>query len=77
MYAKGLGVVKDENKAFTLMMDSALRDNPPAMINLGDYFQHGIGCQRDYTTAKMWYLKAKEKGSDVTEYLSALKLQHK
>lgn len=47
------------------------------MINLGDYFQHGIGCQRDYTTAKMWYLKAKEKGSDVTEYLSALKLQHK
>ena len=75
MYAKGLGVVKDENKAFQLMMDSALRDNPPAMINLGDYFQHGIGCQRNYATAKEWFLKAKEKGSDVSEYLSALESQ--
>jgi TPR repeat protein len=64
-YAWGLGVEKDEYKAFQLVMESAHRDNPVAMKNLGDFYLDGVGCQRNTTKAMEWFQKAKENGEDV------------
>ena len=64
-YVRGLGVEKDENKAFQLIMESALRDNPKAMNNLGYFYFDGVGCQRNTTKAMEWFQKAKENGEDV------------
>ena len=46
-------------------MESAHRDNPVAMKNLGDLYLDGVGCQRNTTKAMEWFQKAKENGEDV------------
>ena len=54
LYEHGHGVPKDEAKAFELMKEAALDGSNMARAGLADYYERGIGTQRDFPTARIW-----------------------
>ncbi|MEM9796840.1 MAG: tetratricopeptide repeat protein [Pseudomonadota bacterium] len=57
MYALGLGVEKDEVRAFEWYLRSAMKGHPGAQSGVGWYYEVGIGMPApDLTRAYMWYV---------------------
>jgi TPR repeat protein len=62
MYEQGIGVVKDEKKAFYWYDKSAKDGNWAAQFNLAVLYENGRGTPKDYAKANMWYRKAAAQG---------------
>lgn len=56
MYAMGLGVVKDDQRAFEWYLRSAMKGHPGAQSGVGWYYEVGRGLPAiDLVRAYMWY----------------------
>lgn len=56
MYAMGLGVERDDQRAFEWYLRSAMKGHPGAQSGIGWYYEIGRGMpQRDLVRAYMWY----------------------
>ena len=62
IYANGLGVEKDEQKAVELFRKAAEQRDANAQCNLGWMYQYGQGVIQDYRKAARWYRKAAKQG---------------
>lgn len=57
MYALGLGVKKDPERAFEWYLRSAMKGHPGAQSGVGWYYELGLGMPApDLTRAYMWYV---------------------
>lgn len=57
MYALGLGVEKDAERAFEWYLRSAMKGHPGAQSGVGWYYELGLGMPApDLTRAYMWYV---------------------
>ena len=57
MYAMGLGVVRDDERAFEWYLRSALRGHPGAQSGVGWYYEIGRGMPApDLVRGLMWYV---------------------
>ena len=57
MYALGLGVEKDEIRAFDWYLRSAMKGHPGAQSGVGWYYEVGLGMPApDLVRAYMWYM---------------------
>ncbi|MCK0167981.1 sel1 repeat family protein [Jannaschia sp. S6380] len=57
MYALGLGVAKDERRAFEWYLRSAMKGHPGAQSGVGWYYEVGLGMPApDLVRAYMWYV---------------------
>ena len=73
MYAQGLGVPVNYQKAFELFMKSAEKGNAMAQSNVGSMYENGEGVKQDYKKAIIWYEKAAKQGnSDALIHLAML-----
>ena len=70
MYANGLGVPQDYQKAFDLYVQSATQGFSVAQSNLAHMYATGEGVEQDYSKAIYWYRKAAEQGCWRTNWLS-------
>ncbi|CFW93320.1 putative Non-specific protein-tyrosine kinase [endosymbiont DhMRE of Dentiscutata heterogama] len=57
-YLDGIGVEKDEYRAFVYYMKSADMGNSNGMLKVGDCYQYGAGVEKDKKKAFDYYLKA-------------------
>lgn len=55
MYAMGLGVPKDDERAFEWYLRSAMKGHAGAQSGVGWYYEIGRGVGLDLTRAYMWY----------------------
>ncbi len=62
LYQAGLGVKKDEMKAFLLYMKAAKQNNPIAQNNIGVMYENGISVAPDPAKAQQWYKRSAEQG---------------
>jgi TPR repeat protein len=65
MYAKGIGVERNEAEAFRWYQKAAEQGHLNSQFNLGVIYAKGRGVEQDYTKSFIWYQKAAEHG-DVT-----------
>lgn len=49
-------------EAFVMMLNNAERGNAAAMLNMGTFYEQGIGTPRNFIKAREWYQKAAEAG---------------
>src|SRR5260363_42480 len=64
-YEHGIGVEKDENKAFILYQKSAEMNNSNGMYQVGYCYYLGIGIEIDEQKAFSYYLKSAEGGNSM------------
>jgi len=64
MYARGLGVEKDEARAIALYREAAGKGDADAMFNLGILLEDGRGARADVAEAFRLYRAAAEKGHE-------------
>ena len=62
IYAKGIGVKKDEGEALNWYLRAAEKGHLTSQYNLGVIFAKGRGVAQDYTQSCKWYKKAAEQG---------------
>ena len=62
MYLEGLGVEKDEAKAFRLFKNAASAGNINAQYQTGVCYETGCGCTANLDKAREWYEKAASSG---------------
>jgi TPR repeat protein len=55
MYALGLGVERDDVRAFEWYLRSAMKGHPGAQSGIGWYYEVGRGVEIDLVRAYMWY----------------------
>jgi len=56
MYAMGLGVIRDDNRAFEWYLRASLKGHPGAQSGIGWYYEVGRGVAAvDLVRAYMWY----------------------
>lgn len=60
LYRKGLGVEKDQKKAFELFLYAAERGHVEDQSNVGVMYMQGQGVEKNYKQAMKWLLKASE-----------------
>lgn len=65
-YVNGMGVAKDENKAFALARESANSSDKEGQKMLGVCFLNGIGTERDLDNAAWWLTAAANQGEVVS-----------
>mmetsp|Transcript_27364 Transcript_27364/g.38179 ORF Transcript_27364/g.38179 Transcript_27364/m.38179 type:complete len:292 (-) Transcript_27364:149-1024(-) len=61
-YAKGVGVDKNQKKAFEYFKKAAEIGNPTDICNLGVCYKKGMGCEKDFKKAVELYKKAAKMG---------------
>jgi len=62
-YFRGLGIVKDDQKAFELWSKAAAAGWPPAMGNLGSAYADGVYVKKDPAKSLDWFEKSIEAGN--------------
>lgn len=67
LYLEGVGVGRDFDKSFQLMMRSAQLGNKYAQLQVGQAYVNGQGVARDYEEGLAWFMVAKENGNDVAQ----------
>ncbi|MEO0387952.1 MAG: tetratricopeptide repeat protein [Pseudomonadota bacterium] len=55
LYAMGLGVARDDVRAFEWYLRSAMKGHPGAQSGVGWYYEIGRGVAQDLVRAYMWY----------------------
>lgn len=60
LYEEGTFVGQDEHKALEYYLMAAQNGSTGAMNNIGNFFLHGKGVEKDYDKAFAWYQKAAE-----------------
>ena len=55
MYAMGLGVERDDRRAFEWYLRSSMKGHPGAQSGIGWYYEVGRGVPVDLVRAYMWY----------------------
>lgn len=55
MYAMGLGVERDDRRAFEWYLRSSMKGHPGAQSGVGWYYEVGRGVPKDLVRAYMWY----------------------
>ncbi len=73
MYAKGLGVVRNQATAIRWYRLAA-QGNVSAQHNLGDIYARGTGVPQDYAEAAVWYRRAAEQNYPTAQYNLAVLL---
>lgn len=68
MYQNGVGIEKDENKAFDYLMKAAEQSYPSAEFNIGRFYMIGTGCDIDFDKALYWLTLAADHGNDQAAY---------
>lgn len=68
LYQAGLGVDKDEAKAFVLYKKAAEQNNAVAQNNLGVMYENGIAVEPDFKKARYWYKLSAEQGYRFGQY---------
>jgi len=68
VYREGLGVEKDEDKAFELIMSAAKKEFPSAEFNLGRFYMIGLGCDIDFDKAIKWLTLSADHGNERAAY---------
>ena len=63
-YQNGIGINKNDRKAFDWYFKSARGEYLSAQNVLGDYYQNGIGIEKSFEKAIHWYNKAAENGHE-------------
>ena len=77
MYALGLGVEKDEERAFEWYLRSSLKGHPGAQSGLGWYYELGLGMPApDLVRAYLWYALSSI-GGDPDAVISLEQLQQR
>jgi len=71
MYASGIGVAQDQQKAFQLFLKAAKREHLKAEYMVGLYYYKGITVQPDLKKAYYWLEKAAFHGSAPAQLLAA------
>lgn len=73
-YAQGLGVAKDETKAFSLLASAAEAGDPLAQLYWGRraYTQSAAEGGPDYAEAFKWFMSAADKGNTEAQYLTGV-----
>lgn len=61
LYAKGMGVVRNDAAAAKWYQKGAIQGYAPAQVDLGNLFEVGRGVKRNYATAMDWYTRAADK----------------
>lgn len=56
MYAMGLGVAKDDRRAFEWYLRASMKAHPGAQSGVGWYYEVGRGVGKDLVRAYMWYV---------------------
>lgn len=56
MYAMGLGVERDDRRAFEWYLRSSMKGHPGAQSGVGWYYEVGRGVAKDLVRAYMWYV---------------------
>ncbi|PWQ99363.1 tetratricopeptide repeat protein [Leucothrix arctica] len=56
MYAMGLGVKKDDRRAFEWYLRASMKAHPGAQSGIGWYYEVGRGVEVDLVRAYMWYV---------------------
>ena len=56
MYAMGLGVERDDRRAFEWYLRASLKAHPGAQSGIGWYYEVGRGVAKDLVRAYMWYV---------------------
>ena len=69
LYSQGLGVERDQERAFKLIANSAKKAFPPAEYNLGNFYKRGIGCPQDFDKAIYWFSVAADHGNERAAYM--------
>lgn len=67
---EGNTITVTPNEAFNLMAGNALHGDAQAMLNLGRFYEQGIGVARNYSKALEWYVKASEQGLAEASYFA-------
>src|SRR6266511_5403989 len=67
-YEYGIGIQKDEIKAFELYKVAAKQGHNFAQNSLGLLYENGKGIEKDLEKAFYWYNKSAENGNEVTQY---------
>jgi len=68
LYQAGLGVKKDEKKAFVLYEQAARKNNEIAQNNLGVMYENGIAVDSNIKKATHWYKLSAEQGYRFGQY---------
>jgi Sel1 repeat len=69
MYARGLGVPKDDANAFRWYRKAAEQGLAPAQLNLAVMYAQGQGVPRDDAKATEWMCKASMQGYEPAQYI--------
>ena len=69
MYAKGEGVEKDKQKAYSYYLDAAKSGNDKAQFNLAIMYYNGDGVDVNYNEALKWASMARDNGNDEAKEL--------
>ena len=56
MYAMGLGVERDDRRAFEWYLRASMKAHPGAQSGVGWYYEVGRGVAKDLVRAYMWYV---------------------
>ena len=56
MYAMGLGVKRDDRRAFEWYLRASMKAHPGAQSGIGWYYEVGRGVGKDLVRAYMWYV---------------------
>lgn len=68
MFLQGVGVPKDEAKAYSYTHAAAQKHNPIALFNMGVMYKTGVGRDLNPNKAIDWWTKALHNGSDRAAY---------
>ena len=68
LHREGLGVEKNEDKAFELISKAAAKEVPSAEFNLGRFYMIGVGCDIDFDKAIHWLTISADHGNERAAY---------
>lgn len=68
MFAHGLGVARNDEKAAYWYRKAAEQGDPDAQVNYGRALEAGIGVEVDHEEAMKWYLRSANQGSAMAQH---------
>ena len=75
--AKNYRICENYNESFKYYLKASLNGNSDAMVDLGQLYERGLGCQKDLNEAIKWYKEAIEYGEEYgTHHLAMIYLNN-